>query len=131
MNNKLYIRLDVDNAGDSIELALLKSDYNEAQNVHDKIQNSINSIFEKIQSINSTKILMKGCDDILFSIEQDSYDLKLLKKLKNDFKLESGFTLSIGVASNITECMLSLRKAKISGKDKIVEKTTANKVYKK
>ncbi|MGQ3677976.1 mCpol domain-containing protein [Tenacibaculum discolor] len=122
MNNKLYVRLDVDNAGDSIELALLKSDYKEAQNVHDKIQNSINSIFKKIKNINSTKILMKGCDDILFSIEKDSYDLNLLKELKNDFKLESGFTLSIGVASNITECMLSLRVAKISGKDKIVEK---------
>ena len=37
MNNKLYVRLDVDNAGDSIELALLKSDYKVAQNVHDKI----------------------------------------------------------------------------------------------
>jgi len=122
MNNKLYVRLDVDNAGDSIELALLKSDYKEAQNVHDKIQNSINSILKKIQNINSTKILMKGCDDILFSIEKDIYDLNLLKELKNDFKLESGFTLSIGVSYNITECMLSLRVAKISGKDKIVEK---------
>lgn len=122
MNNKFYVRLDVDNAGDSIELALLKSDFREAQNIHDKIQNSINSIFKKIQSINSAKILMKGCDDILFSIEKDSYDLKFLNKLKNDFKQESGFTLSFGVASNISECMLSLRKAKISGKDKIVEK---------
>lgn len=121
MKNKLYVRLDVDNAGDCIELALLNSHCEKAQNVHDRIQNSINLILEKIQSINSTKILMKGCDDILFSIEQNNYDLKLLREIKNDFKIESGFTLSIGVAPTITDCMHSLRIAKISGKDKIVE----------
>ena len=80
MTNKLYIRLDVDNAGDNIELALLKSNYNEAQNVHDNIQKNIIILLNKIKDINTTTILMKGCDDILFSIDKNNYELELLEK---------------------------------------------------
>ena len=119
--SSIYIRLDVDNAGDSIELALLKSDYEKAQNIHNKIQENINSILATIQEHNSNTVLMKGCDDILYSIEKNEYDFKFLEKIKDKFKLKSGFSLSIGVGFSIAECMLNLRIAKVSGKDKIVE----------
>jgi hypothetical protein len=121
MNKTVYIRLDVDNAGDSIELALLKADYNEAQNIHNLIQKNINFILEKIENRNTTTILMKGCDDILISTNENDYNLTFWKELKSEFKLKSGFTLSIGIGYSITECMLNLRIAKVSGKDKIVD----------
>ncbi len=121
MEDNIYIRLDVDNAGDKIELSLLKSNYKKAQDFHDHIQNNINFILEKIKFNHSTTILMKGCDDILFSIEKKNYDLNFLRKLKDEFKSKSGFSLSMGVGFSVNEAMLNLRIAKISGKDKIVE----------
>lgn len=120
MSKTLYIRLDVDNAGDSIELALLKDNYNKAQNIHNLIQENINFISEKIKNRNETTILMKGCDDILVSTDENEFSLSFWKELKNEFKLKSGFTLSIGIGGSITECMLNLRIAKVSGKDNIV-----------
>jgi hypothetical protein len=127
MVNKIFIRLDVDNAGDSIELALLESNPAEAQNIHDKIQENIHSILSTFQNNKSIKVLMTGCDDILFIINQNEYDILYLEKIKREFKLKSGFSLSIGVGASITECMLNLQIAKVSGKDKIVDKTTAKK----
>lgn len=121
MSKTVYIRLDVDNVGDSIELALLKSDYNEAQDIHNLIQKNINFIIEKIESRNFATVLMKGCDDILISTHLNDYDLSFWEELKIEFKLKSGFTLSIGVGYSITECMLNLRIAKVSGKDKIID----------
>lgn len=121
MSKTVYIRLDVDNVGDSIELALLKDDYKEAQNIHNLIQESINFISEKIKNRNTLTILMKGCDDILVSTNENEYNLTFWKELKNEFNFKSGFTLSIGIAYSVTECMLNLRIAKISGKNKIVD----------
>ena len=51
MSKTVYIRLDVDNAGDSIELALLKDNYKKAQNIHNLIQENINFISEKIKKL--------------------------------------------------------------------------------
>ncbi|WP_187270266.1 mCpol domain-containing protein [Pontibacter qinzhouensis] len=123
--NKLYIRLDVDNAGDSIELALLKADYRKAQNTHHKIQEGINLILDKINRLDSTALLMRGCDDILFSIEKDNYDFNYLEKIKSEFKSTTGFSLSIGVGSSIPECMYNLRVAKVSGKDTVIENSNS------
>lgn len=119
MNEKLFIRLDVDNAGNGIELELLKSNYNEAQKVHNIIQKNISSVLNKINEKTSTNVLMVGCDDILFSINKNDLKLQFLINIQKEFELNSGFTLSIGVGISIAECMLNLRIAKISGKNRI------------
>jgi len=129
MVSNIYIRLDVDNAGDSIELALLESDTEKAQNTHNKIQENISLIITTIQGKDSITVLMKGCDDILFTINKNDYDIKFLEKIKYEFKLKSGFSMSIGVGSSVAECMLNLRIAKVSGKDKIVENKAYNTMY--
>lgn len=121
MSNKIFIRLDVDNAGDSIELALLESDPKKAQYVHDTIQENINLIVDIIQENDTRTVLMKGSDDILFSVNKNEFDINFLKKIKSEFKLKSGFSISIGVGASITQCLLNLQIAKVSGKNKIVE----------
>lgn len=121
MNDKFFIRLDVDNIGDSIELSLLKGDYINAQLIHNQIQENIEKILTKIETLNSVIVLMRGCDDILFSINKINYDISLLENFKNEFKINSNFSLSIGVGNSINEAMFNLKIAKLSGKNKIVE----------
>ena len=121
MNNTIYTRLDVDNAGDSIELALLKSNHKKAQKTHNLIQENINYILNKIKSINTFTILMKGCDDILISTKEENHNLIFWEELRDEFKIKTGFTLSIGIGYSINESMINLRIAKVSGKDKIVK----------
>ena len=121
MNKTVYTRLDVDNAGDSIELALLKSNYKKAQKIHDLIQETINYILYKIENIDTNTILMKGCDDILVSTSEEDYNLIFWEEIRNEFKIKSGFSLSIGIGYTVNECMNNLRIAKVSGKDKVVK----------
>jgi len=120
MEEQIFIRLDVDNVGDSIELSLLNGNFNDAQLIHNKVQENISKISLEIESLQSAIILMKGSDDILFSINKSNYKIEFLENLKNDFKTDSNFTLSIGVGQSIKESMFNLRIAKMSGKDKIV-----------
>ncbi|WP_289058598.1 mCpol domain-containing protein [uncultured Flavobacterium sp.] len=120
MSDQLFIRLDVDNAGDAIELALFMNDYNTAQKTHDNIQDSVKKALKKIADINSSEILMSGCDDILFKIEKANYNPDLLQKLISDFKNETSLTLSIGIGRTLKDALINLKIAKMSGKNKIV-----------
>ena len=120
MIEKVFIRIDVDRVGDSIELALLKLDYEKAQAIHDGVQNSIDKILEKIKLNKCASVLMKGCDDILFSFSKNDFESSFLKNLKNDFEKDSDFTLSVGIGASLGEALLNLRIAKVSGKNKIV-----------
>lgn len=121
MSNKKYIRLDADNVGDSIELSLMNEDVEKSQEIHFKIQKSINSILEKLKIHSSTSILMRGCDDILFSINEKDFEKVFIEKIKREFKAESGFSLSIGIGDSIPLALENLRIAKLSGKNKIVD----------
>lgn len=121
MSNKKYIRLDADNVGDSIELSLMNEDIKKSQETHFKIQESINSILEKLKTHSGTSILMRGCDDILLSINEKDFDVNFIEKIKREFKIESGFSLSIGIGNSIPIALQNLRIAKLSGKNKIVD----------
>lgn len=121
MSNKKYIRLDADNVGDSIELSLMNEDIKKSQETHFKIQESINSILEKLKTHSGTSILMRGCDDILLSINEKDFDVDFIEKIKREFKIESGFSLSIGIGNSIPIALQNLRIAKLSGKNKIVD----------
>jgi len=120
MNKKRYIRIDADNVGDSIELALIEEDVQKSQEIHFKVQKNITKTVEKLESIDGISILMRGCDDILFSIDNNQVDHNFLEELKNDFKLNSGFSISIGIGESILKALQNLRIAKISGRNKIV-----------
>lgn len=121
MGNKKYIRLDADNVGDSIELFLLNEDVKKSQETHFRVQDGINSILKKLKDTKEISILMTGCDDVLFSIDEKKYDIEFLEEIREEFERESGFSLSIGTGNSILIALQNLRIAKLSGKNKIVE----------
>lgn len=121
MNNLIYIRLDVDNVGDQIELSLLKNEIEKAKNIHSKIQDSIVKLTAFIESDKQNKLIMIGCDDILFTTSINDYNYKKLEYLSAYFFEISNFTLSIGVGNTIPEAMHNLKLAKLSGKNRIIE----------
>lgn len=120
MKKPIYVKLDADNIGDSIELALLNNNIEEAIRIHNLIQESIKKLVVKINDC-GYKILMIGCDDILFSVEFELFDETNLLELMEFFNSYTNFSLSMGVGISLNEALLNLRKAKISGKNKIVK----------
>ena len=116
----LYVRLDGDDIGQAIELSLLNDDSIAAQNHHHNVQNAIAAITENVKSNESCSILLRGCDDLLFTITEEAFSMEFLKSLQVDFQSKSGFTLSIGVGKALLSCLQNLQVAKLSGKNRIV-----------
>jgi hypothetical protein len=120
MNEKIYIRFDVDNVGENIELNLLNKHYNKAQDIHDCIQLNMRETLKELRNFSSLSLLMIGCDDILFSINKIEFDLDFFDNLKEQFYTKTGFTISIGIGNSMLEALFNLRVAKLSGKNKII-----------
>ncbi len=120
MRTKTYIRLDADNVGDSIELSLLNENLNDSQEIHNKVQEGIKLILEMLNEKKGVSVLMVGCDDVLFSINEEQFDINFLENIRKTFENKSGFTLSMGVGNTVQKALQNLRIAKISGKNKIV-----------
>ena len=115
-----YIRLDADQIGEEIELALLNDDIEKAGSVHLLVQKGMMLLREMIISNPDFSILMSGCDDILATFSGEHLEVFLLEDLKNCFFRATTYTISIGIGDNLQEALLNLRKAKLSGRDKIV-----------
>jgi len=121
MSEGKFIRIDGDNIGDKIEFSLLNEDYEEAQNLHHAVQNSLSKIVEKIKQNPYMKILMYGSDDVLFFVSKDFDYRQFLEKIREDFFHETKCTLSIGIGNTMIHSINNLRRAKLSGKNKIEE----------
>jgi hypothetical protein len=119
MENKIYVRLDADNIGEKIELALLNNDIETARLIHEKVQSAMNLLNEKLENTLESQILMRGCDDILFVTAKitDSF----IGEVRETFFSASGYTISIGIGSNLSEALRNLQIAKLSGKNKVVQ----------
>ena len=122
MNEKIYIRLDVDNVGEKIELNLLNNEFEKAQDIHDCIQLNIRKTLEKIKEFSSKSLLMVGCDDILFSINKIDFDINFFESLRKNFHTQTGLTISIGIGITVQDSLFNLRIAKLSGKNKMIIK---------
>jgi hypothetical protein len=119
-NEYSFVRLDADNIGDDIELALVNDDIDLANNIHKKIQKGILMLIQQLEENSEVKILMTGCDDILFKIKQSKFNKDDLIELKNIFLDNTGYTLSIGVGCDLKTALFNMRKAKLQGKNTIV-----------
>ena len=114
--SKLYIRLDGDDIGKKIELMLFKGEYQMAQSIHDNIQETMLLLRQKIQSLEGCKILMYGCDDIMFTIDSKKITKDVLLSLMDFFSEKTSSTISIGIGNSSDNALKNLQIAKLSGK---------------
>lgn len=123
MTNQIYVRLDGDNIGDSIELSLLTDRISDAQRFHNNVQEGIKNVLTSIEINRHCSVLMVGCDDIFFAIKGMNDRIDFLKDLQSSFYIKTGFTLSMGIGLTMKDALLNLKIAKLSGKNKIVDGT--------
>ncbi len=119
-SSDVFIRLDADHIGEKIELSLYIEDFKLANEIHNKVQLGISNIREKLSQVVTCKILMVGSDDILFSINKNSYNKIVLDEIAKIFYNTSNFTLSFGVGTSVIQAMHNLNLAKLSGRNKII-----------
>lgn len=115
-----FIRIDCDNVGDKIELALYNNDPQKAQKISDLIKDNIMWLIKELTLKLNAKILLIGSDDILCEISGEFYNLEELEKIRLKFCEKANITLSIGIGNSIITSLINLNIAKISGKNKII-----------
>ncbi len=125
MTKNLYVCIgDGDNIGDVIELHLLSGNLEIAGKFSFQVKCAIEKIVKNAQiEMNATVIYAAGDDICFMFFEQGNY-LKHINEYANQFYLLTGNTISFGIGKNSVEALISLRKAKVLGKNRIIVSNT-------
>ena len=116
-----YLIGDGDDIRNRMEFYLLNSDFNAVSHFSKNLVDSIDIIKEIAMSKMNAKIIYAAGDDILFRVDKNDYQRTHLEYITDIFLKNTGSTISFGVGENIEAAFLNLRRAKASGKGKIVE----------
>jgi hypothetical protein len=119
-NNSLICVGDGDNIGDVIDLHLLSGDLEEASKFSFQVKSALEDIATLAKSeIKATLIYVAG-DDICFIVSDDLNVADVLVSYSDYFLKKTGKTMSFGVGRTSVEALISLRKAKVSGKGRVI-----------
>ncbi len=121
MSNNLLICIgDGDNVGDVIDFYLLSENLAEASKFSFQVKTAIEKIAEFAQNeINASLVYVAG-DDICFTVQANLNILDNLVSYSDLFLKVTGKTMSFGVGRTSIEALVSLRKAKVSGKGCVI-----------
>jgi hypothetical protein len=111
---------DGDNIGDTIELYLLSENLEEASRFSSQVKTAIAKVAELVQDEMQASLVYVAGDDICFTVPDIHNIIHNLKCCSNLFFTIIGKTISFGVGRNSSEALMCLRKAKVSGKGRII-----------
>ncbi len=107
---------DGDNIGDVIDFHLLSENLEEASKFSFRVKMAIEKIAELAQSEIKASLVYVAGDDICFIVPSGLNISNTLVTYSDFFLKTTGKTMSFGVGRTSTEAVISLRKAKVSGK---------------
>ncbi|KAB8320702.1 mCpol domain-containing protein [Tolypothrix campylonemoides VB511288] len=111
---------DGDNIGDVIDFYLLSQNLEEASKFSLQVKAAIEHIAELAKDeINASVVYVAG-DDICFMVPANLNIMNSLVSYSEFFLVSTGKTMSFGVGKTSVEALISLRKAKVSGKGRVV-----------
>lgn len=119
MTESLYILGDADRVRERIELHLLVGRLNLLRQFSDSLTCAINALSRRVHEAFSGELIIAGGDDVIFCVPRDRFCRAKLETIAKQFALESGCTISFGVASDIPTAYVNLRRAKAMGGNNI------------
>ncbi|HEY9803769.1 MAG TPA: mCpol domain-containing protein [Leptolyngbyaceae cyanobacterium] len=119
-NKSLVCLGDGDNIGDAIEFYLLSGNLDAARDFSYLVENAITKIAELVEAQMEASLIYVAGDDICFEVSREKNIKQYLDDYSSLFLQITGKTISFGVGTNSLEALVSLRKAKVSGKGCVV-----------
>lgn len=111
---------DGDNIGDVIDFYLLSENLEDASKFSSKVKETLENIAGLAErEINASLVYVAG-DDICFIVSADLNIIEILTSYSFLFLKETGKTMSFGIGRTSVEALISLRKAKVSGKGCVI-----------
>ncbi|NER28409.1 MAG: mCpol domain-containing protein [Symploca sp. SIO1C4] len=120
VNNSLVCVGDGDNIGDVIDFYLLSGNLEGASKFSFQVKAALEDIATFAKSeINASLIYVAG-DDICFIVSAELDISDILTSYSEYFIKRTGKTMSFGVGRTSVEALISLRRAKVSGKGCVI-----------
>lgn len=119
-NNSLVCVGDGDNIGDVIDLHLLSGNLEEASKFSFQVKSALEDIATLARSEIKAALIYVAGDDICFIVSDDLNIADVLMSYSDYFLKKTGKTMSFGVGKTSVEALISLRKAKVSGKGRVI-----------
>lgn len=119
-NNSLICIGDGDNIGDVIDLHLLSGDIEEASKFSLQVKSALEDIATLAKSDIKASLIYVAGDDICFIVSDDLNIVDVLTSYSKYFLKKTGKTMSFGVGRTSVEALIFLRKAKVSGKGRVI-----------
>jgi len=121
MYNELLVCLgDGDDIGDTIEFYLLSGNFEDASKFSEQVKTAITKISELIKDEMGASLIYVAGDDICFIVSSEKNIKYYLTDYSDLFFKITGKTISFGVGRTSVEALICLRKAKVSGKGRLV-----------
>ncbi|MBD1905391.1 mCpol domain-containing protein [Funiculus sociatus GB2-A5] len=111
---------DGDDIGNVIDFYLLTNDLDNASNFSFQVKSSIERIAKDAQVDMAANLIYVAGDDICFVVSKKNHVLDKLKFYSDLFFQLTGKTMSFGIGNTPVVASICLRKAKVSGKGRIV-----------
>lgn len=119
-NNSLICVGDGDNIGDVIDLHLLSGNLEEASKFSFQVKSALEDIATLAKSEANALLVYVAGDDICFTVSDDLNIEHILTSYSEHFLSKTGKTMSFGIGRTSVEALICLRKAKVSGKGRVI-----------
>ena len=111
---------DGDNIGDVIDFHLLSGNLEEASKFSFQVKSALEEIATLAKRGIKASLVYVAGDDICFIVSDDLNIADILASYSKYFLKKTGKTMSFGVGRTSVEALISLRKAKVSGKGRVI-----------
>jgi GTP cyclohydrolase III len=115
----VYVYLDGDSIGERLELLLLDNRVDEAAALSKAISSGIDNMRKRLLQIPDASLIFCGGDDLLAKLPENQSLRSEIEAIRIKFLAESGFTISGGIGETAKEAAENLRRAKLSGKNRV------------
>lgn len=115
MSTTWYILGDADRVRERIEAALFSHDMALLTQISMNLTQAIATLVDHVVERLAAKVIMAGGDDVLFTAAGETFDLRVLEEVAQNFSDQTSCTISFGVGASPDEAYLHLRRAKASG----------------
>jgi CRISPR/Cas system-associated protein Cas10 (large subunit of type III CRISPR-Cas system) len=119
-DNSLICIGDGDNIGDVIDFYLLSQNLEEASKFSFQVKAAIEHIAELAKNEIDASVVYVAGDDICFVVPVNLNIMDSLVSYSEFFLKSTGKTMSFGVGKTSVEALIGLRKAKVSGKGRVI-----------
>jgi CRISPR/Cas system-associated protein Cas10 (large subunit of type III CRISPR-Cas system) len=116
-----FAYFDGDDIGPRLELLLLDNKIEEARQYSLSINQALTQARTLLEDMHPVEVIIFGGDDLFVSWPDDKVALSDIENVKRVFLEMTGNTMSVGLGRSPKEAMHNLRRAKLLGKDKIVQ----------